>query len=74
MVDGFHWTRVTSKQLRFLYEAITLLPAPQHMYELAAKIDRSPAATPDDTPAHQSAASEDAPAVTALASTDPEHK
>lgn len=39
MVDGFHWTRVTSKQLRFLYETITLMPAPSHMYELAARID-----------------------------------
>lgn len=41
MVDGFHWTRVTSKQLRFLYEAVTLHPAPPHMYELAARIDRA---------------------------------
>jgi hypothetical protein len=41
MVDGFHWTRVTSKQLRFLYEAVTFQPAPPHMYELAAKIDGS---------------------------------
>ena len=28
MVDGFHWTRVTSKQLRFLYEEVTTLPTP----------------------------------------------
>jgi len=42
MVDGFHWTRVTSKQLRFLYEAVTLIPAPAHMYELAARIDGAP--------------------------------
>ncbi len=47
MVDGFHWTRVTSKQLRFLYEAVTLQPAPPHMYELAARID----AAPPDAPA-----------------------
>lgn len=46
MVDGFHWTRVTSKQLRFLYEAITLVPAPPHMYELAARLDRDRANEP----------------------------
>lgn len=40
MLDGFHWTRVTSKQLRFLYEEVTLLPAPRRMRELAAAIDR----------------------------------
>ena len=40
MVDGFHWTRVTSKQLRFLYEDITTLPPPPQMSELAAAIDR----------------------------------
>lgn len=52
MVDGFHWTRVTSKQLRFLYEAVTLSPAPAAMYELAAKIDQKLAdgATSDPTP------------------------
>lgn len=44
MVDGFHWTRVTSKQLRFLYETITQLPTPPHMYELAARIDAAHAA------------------------------
>lgn len=41
MIDGFHWTRVTAKQLRFLYEAVTLTPAPPHMCELAARIDQS---------------------------------
>jgi hypothetical protein len=41
MVDGFHWTRVTSKQLRFLYEEITMLQPPPHMSELASAIDRS---------------------------------
>lgn len=41
MVDGFHWTRVTSKQLRFLYEPVTELPTPPHMQELAARIDRA---------------------------------
>lgn len=57
MVDGFHWTRVTSKQLRFLYEAVTLSPAPAAMYELAAKIDQrlaaraAPAAAPAADPA-----------------------
>lgn len=40
MVDGFHWTRVTAKQLRFLYEAVTLTPAPPHMRELATRIDQ----------------------------------
>ena len=40
MVDGFHWTQVTSKQLRFLYEDITTLPPPPQMSELAAAIDR----------------------------------
>ena len=40
MVDGFHWTRVTSKQLRFLYEEITALPPPAKMKELADAIDR----------------------------------
>ena len=44
MVDGFHWTRVTSKQLRFLYEEITTLPPPQKMKELADAIDRGLAA------------------------------
>ena len=44
MVDGFHWTRVTSKQLRFLYEDITALPAPPKMKELADAIDRGLAA------------------------------
>lgn len=39
-VDGFHWTRVTSKQLRFLYEEVTTLPPPPRMRELAAAIDR----------------------------------
>ncbi len=40
MHDGFHWTRVTSKQLRFLYEEITTLPPPPQMRELAEAIDR----------------------------------
>lgn len=54
MVDGFHWTRVTSKQLRFLYEAVTMSPAPPHMYELAAKLDAAlsrPKAAPQQPPA-----------------------
>ena len=41
MVDGFHWTRVTSKQLRFLYEEVTTQPPPPHMRELAATVDRA---------------------------------
>jgi hypothetical protein len=44
MIDGFHWTRVTSKQLRFLYEDIITLPPPQKMQELANAIDRGLAA------------------------------
>lgn len=40
MVDGFHWTKVTSKQLRFIYEAVTLQPTPRYMHELASMIDR----------------------------------
>jgi len=40
MGDGFHWMRVTSKQLRFLYEEVTTLPPPPQMRELAAAIDR----------------------------------
>lgn len=49
MVDGFHWTRVTSKQLRFLYEDITTLPAPPKMQELADAIDRGLAAASGQT-------------------------
>jgi hypothetical protein len=41
MVDGFHWTRVTSKQLRFIYEEITQAPLPEHMRELARNTDRN---------------------------------
>ena len=44
MLDGFHWTRVVSKQLRFLYEEITTLPPPPKMKELAEDIDRGLAA------------------------------
>ncbi|CAN1723206.1 protein of unknown function [Hyphomicrobium sp. 1Nfss2.1] len=53
MVDGFHWTRVTSKQLRFLYETVTLNPVPEEMYALAAKVDRKlvPAGSPELTAA-----------------------
>ena len=40
MVDGFHWTRVTAKLLRFLYEDVTTQPPPSQMRELAASIDR----------------------------------
>jgi hypothetical protein len=39
-IDGFHWTRVTSKLLRFLYEEVTLLPPTAQMSELVAAIDR----------------------------------
>jgi hypothetical protein len=59
MVDGFHWTRVTSKQLRFLYEDVTTVPPPPKMKELADAIDRglaaasgaeTPPAVADDAP------------------------
>jgi len=55
LVDGFHWTRVTSKQLRFVYEEIATLPPPQKMKELADAIDRGLAAasgapTPPEPP------------------------
>lgn len=59
MVDGFHWTRVTSKQLRFLYEAVTLVPAPPHMYELAARIDHHNLDDPAN-PASRAAVSQNA--------------
>jgi hypothetical protein len=38
-VNGFHWTRVTGKQLRILYEVITSAAPPSRMGELAAAID-----------------------------------
>lgn len=41
MVDGFHWTRVTAKHLRFLYEEVTTLELPQRMRELSSRIDRA---------------------------------
>jgi hypothetical protein len=41
MVDGFHWTRVTSKQLRFLYEEIVQSPLPDTIREQAARAERS---------------------------------
>ena len=54
MLDGFHWTRVVSKQLRFLYEEITTLPPPPKMKELAEDIDRGLAAASGATapPSH----------------------
>jgi hypothetical protein len=68
LVDGFHWTRVTSKQLRFLYDEVATLPPPQRMKELADAIDRGLAAasgaptppsrpSPDPEPAVTSAKS-----------------
>lgn len=41
MIDGFHWTRVTAKQLRFLYEEVTMVPPPPQMSQLAVAIDRA---------------------------------
>ena len=46
MGDGFHWTRVTTKQLRFLYEEVTLQPAPPQMHELVARLGAGAAAQP----------------------------
>ncbi len=60
MVDGFHWTRVTSKHLRFLYEAVTLTPVPPAMYELAAKIDRILAGNASAPPRAEAAAADGA--------------
>jgi hypothetical protein len=39
MRDGFHWTRITAKQLRFLYEDVTQQAPPPQMRELVAKIE-----------------------------------
>jgi len=41
MIDGFHWTRVTAKQLRFLYEEVTMVPPPPQMSALAVAIDHA---------------------------------
>jgi hypothetical protein len=50
MVDGFYWTRVVSKQLRFLYEEPALSPLPAHLSELARKTEASLAALVGATP------------------------
>jgi len=44
MVDGFHWTRALSKQLRFLCEEVALLPVPERLKALAEATDRMLAA------------------------------
>ena len=54
MVDGFHWTRVTSKQLRFLHEEIVQSPLPDAMREQAASADRRLSARKDDLQADSS--------------------
>lgn len=41
MIDGFHWTRALSKQLRFLCEEVALLPVPQRLKALAEAADRT---------------------------------
>jgi len=53
MIDGFHWTRALSKQLRFLCEEVALLPVPQRLKVLAETADRMLAAQtgPDAAPA-----------------------
>lgn len=55
MVDGFHWTRVTSKQLRFLYEEIVQSPLPDAMREQAASAERRLSGRKDDPQADPSA-------------------
>ena len=52
MIDGFHWTRALSKQLRFLCEEVALLPVPQRLKALAEAADRILAAqaNPDAPP------------------------
>jgi hypothetical protein len=44
MVDGFFWTRVTSKYLRFLYEDIAFEDLPAPMRERAQSVDAAPEA------------------------------
>ena len=61
MVDGFHWTRVTSKQLRFLYEEITQSPVPEHMRELVRNTDHSLAGGSDQPQASAQPATPDSP-------------
>ena len=39
MVDGFHWMRVTAKQLRFIYDEVTLQKPPLQMLLLAQLAD-----------------------------------
>ena len=47
MVDGFFWTRVTSKYLRFLYEDIAFEDLPAPMRERAQSVDAAPEAPPE---------------------------
>ena len=44
MVDGFFWTRVTSKYLRFLYEDIAFEDLAAPMRERAQSVDAAPEA------------------------------
>jgi len=46
MVDGFFWTRVTSKYLGFLYEDIAFEDLPAPMRERAQSVDAVPEAPP----------------------------
>jgi hypothetical protein len=50
MVDGFHWTRVTSKHLRFLYAEVAESPVPELMRELVRRTDRHLAVGPETAP------------------------
>jgi hypothetical protein len=44
MVDGFFWTCVTSKHLRFLYDDIAFADLPAPMRERAQSVDAAPEA------------------------------
>ncbi|MGZ5852161.1 MAG: hypothetical protein ACXWJH_06275 [Hyphomicrobium sp.] len=54
MVDGFFWTRVTSKYLRFLYEHIAFEDLPAPMLKGAQSVDRAPEAPPTKLAAPES--------------------
>jgi hypothetical protein len=41
MIDGFHWTRVTAKQLRFIYDDVTLEKPTAQMQQLALAAEQA---------------------------------
>jgi hypothetical protein len=53
MVDGFFWTRVTSKYLRFLYEDIAFEGLPAPMRERAQSVDAAPEAPALESTPHE---------------------